>query len=101
MTDHDVLARLRSRWRHNNWHATREEKAALLRLLDADMDVMKYDVKKLLDGFDDGVFCRDTRGDGHEGWAIKALPYLLAMARVSAWIDEINPPKEVSDDPYA
>ncbi len=37
---------------------------------------------KVLAGFEEGAFCRDTRGDGAGDWAIKALPYLLALTRL-------------------
>ena len=35
---------------------------------------------KVAEGFERNVFGRDTSGDVESGWAIKALPYLQALA---------------------
>lgn len=45
------------------------------------------DVAVLLKAFDDGLFVRDTKGDGDPRWAIKLLTPLAAMARLQRTID--------------
>lgn len=41
------------------------------------------DVATLLRGFQEGVFVRDITRDVEPGWAIKLMPYLAALGRLS------------------
>ncbi len=43
-------------------------------------DEEKVAVRTVLEGFDQGIFIRDTSRDHEPGWGIKLLPYLRAMA---------------------
>ena len=38
--------------------------------------------RKVLEGFDADVFVRDVSHDGVTGWALRAAPYLVALARL-------------------
>jgi hypothetical protein len=40
-------------------------------------------VAKVLEGFDKGVFVRDISHDHDRDWAIRALPYLVALGRLA------------------
>ena len=42
----------------------------------------------VLAGFDAGVFVRNTYGDSDPMWALKALPYIRALATAQAIIPE-------------
>ena len=44
---------------------------------------VEKDVATLLDGFDKGFFVRNADKDVQPDWAVKLLPYLLAMARLA------------------
>jgi len=44
----------------------------------------------VLDGFERGVFIRNTENDGAPDWAIVILPYIRAIAVLQAHIDEIE-----------
>ena len=46
------------------------------------MAIDPADVRKLLEGFANGIFIRSTDGDGRSDWAIRLLPYITAMARL-------------------
>jgi hypothetical protein len=37
-------------------------------------------IAKVLEGFEVGVFERNTDGDGSPDWAVKLLPYVAALA---------------------
>ena len=50
-------------------------------------DKVRKDVAKILDGFEEGAFVRDTRGDDDPAWAIKFFPYLQALTRLKEWVD--------------
>jgi len=43
----------------------------------------RADVAKVLEGFDIGVFVRNTGDDYSDGWAMKILPYIAALARLA------------------
>lgn len=49
------------------------------------------DVRKILDGFEQGIFVRSTRGDEQPGWAIRLAPYLMAMARLQEAVEQAPP----------
>jgi hypothetical protein len=38
----------------------------------------------VLDGFERGVFCRDTVNDSNPSWAIRLFPYITALSKLSA-----------------
>ncbi len=44
----------------------------------------------LLEGFDRGIFVRNTLGDNDPRWAIQTLPYLRAMAKLKIAVDEVK-----------
>ena len=44
--------------------------------------------KVVLDGFDKGVFVRNTALDDASDWAIKLFPYLKALGDIQAITDE-------------
>jgi hypothetical protein len=39
---------------------------------------------KVCEGFEEGAFCRDLRGDEAPDWGIKLLPYLQALGVLQA-----------------
>ena len=41
------------------------------------------DVAKVVEGFEKGVFVRDTSRDHESDWAIRVFPYLAALARLA------------------
>jgi len=45
------------------------------------------DVSVVLDGFEKGIFIRDTSHDNELGWTINLLPYIVAMARLFDAVD--------------
>ena len=53
--------------------------------------------RMVLKGFDAGVFVRNIDGDHESGWAVKALPYIAALAHLSAGLNagaqEPTPPE--------
>ena len=44
---------------------------------------MDADVLKILEGFDKGIFVRNTDGDSAPDWAIKLFPYIAALGRLA------------------
>ena len=42
---------------------------------------------KVIEGFECGVFVRSIANDHEPNWAIRALPYLLALAKLKATSD--------------
>ena len=46
-------------------------------------------IRKVLKGFDERVFVRSTTGDDDPAWASKLLPYVQALAVLSAHIDRL------------
>ncbi len=48
---------------------------------------IEADAAIVLDGFDQGVFVRNTDGDMSSGWAIRLLPFISALARLKKLID--------------
>lgn len=44
---------------------------------------LKNDARKVIEGFDHGIFCRDVSHDHESGWAVRALPYLVALGRLT------------------
>jgi hypothetical protein len=52
------------------------------------MAIDPNDVRIVLDGFEKRVFVRSAEGDDKPGWAIDLLPYLTALARLQAAIEE-------------
>lgn len=45
-------------------------------------DDLRKDVAKVLEGFDQGIFVRDTSRDHESGWGVRLLPYLAALGRL-------------------
>jgi hypothetical protein len=43
-------------------------------------------IRKVLEGFDKGVFLRNTANDALPDWAIKQSPYLTALAILSEYL---------------
>ena len=43
--------------------------------------------RTILDGFDKGVFNRNITNDGESAWAIKLLPYIVALAKLQEWVN--------------
>lgn len=43
--------------------------------------------RTVLEGFDKGIFQRNIDGDHVEGWAMKLLPYIAALAELQKWIE--------------
>ena len=41
--------------------------------------------RAVLDGFDKGVFLRNTVNDKSDEWAIQALPFVAALAKLAKW----------------
>ena len=58
-------------------HDLRAQKAEILRTVD-----------KVLEGFNSGVFIRNTSGDHESDWAVKAMPYLRAVGQLQAFVDD-------------
>lgn len=58
---------------------------------------VERDVRKVLEGFEVGVFLRDVRDDGKSDWAIRLFPYLTAMARLQKWLEERSEKDEGRD----
>ena len=50
--------------------------------------------QKVLEGFDCGVFGRDTTGDSSSGWALKLLPYIAALAELREAVGSPHTPGE-------
>lgn len=49
---------------------------------------------KILEGFDRGVFVRNTAKDHESDWAIKAFPYLRALAVLARLLPDDESPAE-------
>lgn len=47
-------------------------------------EALKRSARKVLEGFDSGVFVRNVDGDGQSGWAMKLLPYIQALQQLAA-----------------
>lgn len=50
-------------------------------------------ISKVMEGFDRGVFVRNTVGDGDPAWAVKLFPYLRALG-VLQRLTDIEPTDE-------
>ena len=49
--------------------------------LHAAAEDMLASIRTILQGFESGVFIRNISGDGATGWAMKILPFILALAK--------------------
>ena len=43
-------------------------------------DEVSEAIKTVLRGFEEGVFVRSTDRDGEDGWAMRMLPFMLALS---------------------
>ena len=80
--DFDNLVRDAMQWRKLNI-AQDFEQIALYAWRGRNPDAVHADFKLILKGFSAGIFCRDISHDHENGWAIRALPFLAALARLS------------------
>ncbi len=55
---------------------------SLCRQMAEEIVALRTAARNTLDGFDAGVFCRDISKDMESGWAIRALPYISALAKL-------------------
>ena len=47
-------------------------------------DALREAIDKVLEGFDKGLFVRNTFGDSDPSWAVKLAPYLVALGVLAA-----------------
>lgn len=47
-------------------------------------------IKGILEGFDKGVFVRSTAWDGEPGWALKLLPFIVALREAGEAIEKVE-----------
>ncbi len=67
------------------WDLSGNDCAALKALL-LDRQVLLSLLKRVMDGFECGIFVRDVTRDGERDWAIKLLPFLKLLSEAKAAI---------------
>lgn len=58
--------------------------------LDA-IDELRESAATVLKGFEEGVFVRDTSKDAKPGWAVKLLPYIVALGKLKKFTEPTTP----------
>lgn len=48
-----------------------------------DESELKIAARKVLEGFDKEIFVRNTENDGDSDWAVKLMPYIIAMQKLT------------------
>jgi hypothetical protein len=51
-------------------------------------ETLRVDVAKVLEGFDNDMFVRNTNDDADSGWAVKIVPYIAALGRLAAFVQQ-------------
>ena len=69
------------------WHAGRASR-------NAEVETLRAEVAKVLEGFDLGFFVRNTKDDGRSDWAVRFFPYAVALGKLA---DRARPKREESD----
>jgi DNA-binding phage protein len=50
-----------------------------------DLESVRVHVGRIIEGFETGVFLRNTVNDKSDDWAIRALPFIAALAGMTTW----------------
>jgi len=86
--DRTELERLRE-WRTNITAACRRPGGLLyadvesyIRKCRWELDQLREHGATVCDGFDTGIFARDSTQDDNPSWGVKLLPYLMALSRL-------------------
>jgi hypothetical protein len=51
---------------------------------------LERNIKLVLEGFERGLFVRGTSGDGDPAWAIKLMPYLVALGKLAKEVEVLQ-----------